>query len=125
MNEVYFSNDIFLSNYTKYAHGIVHDKIDQSDDNFKTLNKLFEYDETHSEIFENLIYRKYKKKYNAESESFSKLTQIPHIRLTNFDLLLGTLLKRSLQARICFNDVQSLQITYQEGLPKFAKSQQN
>ena len=43
MEEVYFSNGLFLSNYTKYAHGIAHDKIDQSDDNFKTLNRLFEY----------------------------------------------------------------------------------
>ena len=42
MEEVYFSNGLFLSNYTKYAHGIAHDKIDQSDDNFKTLNRLFE-----------------------------------------------------------------------------------
>ena len=42
MEEVYFSNGLFLSNYTKYAHGIAHDKIDQSDDNFKTLDRLFE-----------------------------------------------------------------------------------
>ena len=42
MEELYFSNGLFLSNYTKYAHGIAHDKIDQSDDNFKTLDRLFE-----------------------------------------------------------------------------------
>ena len=42
MEDVYFSNGLFLSNYTKYAHGIAHDKIDQSDDNFKTLDRLFE-----------------------------------------------------------------------------------
>jgi len=55
MEEVYFSNDHFLSNYTKYAHGIAHDKIDQSDDNFKTLDRLFEYEKIHFTFLKNLF----------------------------------------------------------------------
>ena len=55
MEEVYFSNGLFLSNYTKYAHGIAHDKIDQSDDNFKTLNRLFEYENIYFTFFKILL----------------------------------------------------------------------
>ena len=55
MEEVYFSNDHFLSNYTKYAHGIAHDKIDQSDDNFKTLDRQFEYEHIHFTFLKSLF----------------------------------------------------------------------